>query len=300
MSVDGRLPEADKSVWVLRVGSREVSVRRWSLMMRNVPLAGTRRRWVCGRLGRSVVLLGCVAVQALAGSLWETDFAEAATNAKAASRYLLLDFSGSDWCGFCMRLDAEVFGRKPFKQYAEENLVCVLLDFPRQRALRNSLKEQNEDLKKKYGVGGYPTVIVLSPDGEVLMQKSGYKSGTADEYLEGLKTAVRDHREKNHVPAPVAIQTRQPRSAALPAPAAASPKAVPRDDSREMRAWTSKTGASVTASLVEEKGSCVILRKESGVQVQIATDSLTAEDQQYIASLKPEAAGGGVTPKEPP
>ncbi len=242
------------------------------------------------RLARSVALVCLVAAEAAAGGLWETDFAEAAESAKAGNRYLLLDFTGSDWCGFCIKLNNEVFEKKPFKQYAEENLVCVIVDFPNQRSLKSSLKKQNDSMKAQYGVKGFPTVIVLAPGGDVVMQKVGYTSGEEDEYLEGLKAAIAEHREKNNVPAPVAIQPKRPRSVAPPTPTVALPKAVARDENREMRTWTSQTGASVEASLVEEEGPYVILRKESGAQVQIARDSLSSEDQQYITSLSQEGA----------
>jgi protein disulfide-isomerase len=82
----------------------------------------------------------------LGASSWETDFEEASATAKASNKYMLLDFSGSDWCGWCVRLDNEVFRKKAFKDYAKENLVCVLVDFPRRKQLKKALKEQNTKL----------------------------------------------------------------------------------------------------------------------------------------------------------
>ena len=74
------------------------------------------------------VLLGTVAQ---AGEGWETNFKKALARAKAENKYVLLNFSGSDWCGWCTKLDKEVFSRQAFKDYARENLILVLLDFPR-------------------------------------------------------------------------------------------------------------------------------------------------------------------------
>ena len=62
---------------------------------------------------------------------WETDFAKASAKAKAEGKHILIDFSGSDWCGWCIKLDKEVFSKKAFKSYAKENLILVLADFPR-------------------------------------------------------------------------------------------------------------------------------------------------------------------------
>lgn len=97
---------------------------------------------------------------------WETDFAKATEAAKAGDKVMLLDFTGSDWCGWCKRLDKEIFAKKEFKEFAKDKLVCVELDFPQQKAQSSKLKKQNAALQNKYGVRGYPTLVLLSPDGE--------------------------------------------------------------------------------------------------------------------------------------
>lgn len=73
---------------------------------------------------------------------WETDFAKASTNSSRSNLYMLLDFSGSDWCGWCMKLDEEVFRKNDFKKFAKTNLVCVLVDFPSQKAQSKKLKNR--------------------------------------------------------------------------------------------------------------------------------------------------------------
>ena len=100
---------------------------------------------------------------------------------------LLLDFTGSDWCGYCMALDKEVFSTAKFKAWAKENVILVQVDFPQGKRQTQKEKRQNEELKKKFGASGYPTVIVASPDGQELARKVGYspKSGP-DAYLESL------------------------------------------------------------------------------------------------------------------
>lgn len=126
---------------------------------------------------------------------WETDFEKASAQAKESGRYMLLDFSGSDWCGWCIKLDKEVFSKKAFKEYAKENLVSVLLDFPRKAPQSNKLKKQNEALMQKYGIKGFPSVIVLSPAGE-LVGKTGYREGGPEAYVDHLKQMIEEHQKK--------------------------------------------------------------------------------------------------------
>lgn len=139
-----------------------------------------------------VILVACgVSTEA---ADWETDFAKAAASAGKAKSYLLLDFSGSDWCGWCMRLDGEVFSKSEFKKYAKKNLVCVLVDFPHQKKQSNLQKEQNARLAEKYGINGYPTVIILAPDGE-LVGRTGYVEGGAKNYVGQLKKMIADYKQ---------------------------------------------------------------------------------------------------------
>ena len=115
-----------------------------------------------------------------------TDFEAAQVKAKAENKPMLLDFTGSDWCGWCIKLDKEVFGEAAFKDYAAAELVLVELDFPRGKGQSAELKAQNEALAKQYGVRGFPTILVLSPDGE-LIEKTGYQRGGPEAYVEHIK-----------------------------------------------------------------------------------------------------------------
>ncbi|MBL6829208.1 MAG: thioredoxin family protein, partial [Puniceicoccaceae bacterium] len=110
----------------------------------------------------------------MAGDDWMTDFAAAKIKAAAEQKPLLLDFTGSDWCGWCIKLDKEVFSQKVFKEFAADNLVLVELDFPRGKEQSEDLKAQNKALSEKYGIRGFPTILVLSPEGE-LIEKTGYQ-----------------------------------------------------------------------------------------------------------------------------
>jgi len=147
-----------------------------------------------------IVLIGCGHVVSSADDLWQTDMEKAAATAKASGRYMLLDFTGSDWCGWCMKLDAEVFSQKAFREYAEKNLVCVKIDFPRRISLPEDLKKQNDALLSKYAVRGFPTIIILSPSGETV-GRTGYQPGGADSYVRHLKSIIDAHRAKSSPPA---------------------------------------------------------------------------------------------------
>lgn len=124
---------------------------------------------------------------------WETDFAKASTNASKSGAYMLLDFSGSDWCGWCIKLEKEVFSKPAFKKYADANLVCILVDFPRSKKQEPEIKRQNAELAKKYDVKGFPTVVILSPEGEVA-GITGYQEGGDEKYVEHLKQIIDKHK----------------------------------------------------------------------------------------------------------
>jgi protein disulfide-isomerase len=131
--------------------------------------------------------------------LWTEKFDEALTEAKESGKYVLVDFSGSDWCGWCMKLDKEVFSQKEFKDFAKSNLVCVLLDFPRQKPQSNKQKKANQALMEKYTVKGFPTVLLLSPQGDVTAQ-TGYKPGGAEAYVKHVQDLIDQHKSKQPKP----------------------------------------------------------------------------------------------------
>jgi thioredoxin-related protein len=125
---------------------------------------------------------------------WVTDMDAALTTAKTEGKYLLLNFTWSDWCGWCIKLKDEVFSKPEFKEYAEKELIAVELDFPRRKELPAETQEQNRKLADKYGIRGYPTVLVLSPEGEVVA-RTGYRPGGADAYVKHLTSIVDTHQK---------------------------------------------------------------------------------------------------------
>ena len=131
--------------------------------------------------------LTLIGITASAESNWVTDYKKAQEAAKAGKKLMLLDFTGSDWCGWCMKLDKEVFSTPEFQNYASRNLILVKLDFPRRRPQTEALKKQNEQLAQKYGIQGFPTIIVLNGQGEKVGEL-GYMDGGPSPFLAKLET----------------------------------------------------------------------------------------------------------------
>ncbi len=132
----------------------------------------------------------CVSAAPPAG--WTDDYAKAVEKAKAENKYLLLDFTGSDWCGFCKLLDKEVFSTPQFHSWAKKYVVLVQLDFPHNTPLSAAVKAQNSGLMSKYPSKGFPTVLIVDPAGKELVRQGGYHPGTgAASYIQKLETELK-------------------------------------------------------------------------------------------------------------
>ena len=120
---------------------------------------------------------------------WTTDYKAALTQAKAQNKLVLLDFTGSDWCGYCKLLDKEVFTTSSFKDFADKNYILVTIDFPHQTQLSDTLKQQNDALNQQFTIEGFPTLIVLDADGKELGLEVGYDPGSGpDAVIAKLKS----------------------------------------------------------------------------------------------------------------
>lgn len=128
---------------------------------------------------------------------WEVNFQEALKKAKKEKKTLLLNFTGSDWCGWCIRLDNEVFSQKSFVDYANKNLVMVKLDFPRKKQLSAEETVQNRQLAQKYDIKGFPTILLLDPSENTILQ-TGYQRGGPDSYVQHLSDAIQKFRQKSN------------------------------------------------------------------------------------------------------
>jgi len=133
------------------------------------------------------ILACCALLQAGAAELnWLTDLPKAQAKAKSESKLVMLDFTGSDWCGWCIKLNKEVFSKPEFAEYADKNLVLVEVDFPRSKTQSAELKKANQALQDKYKVEGYPTIIVLNGDGKKVGEL-GYQPGGPKPFIDELQ-----------------------------------------------------------------------------------------------------------------
>ncbi len=118
---------------------------------------------------------------------WIDDQTKALAQAKADKKMVLMDFTGSDWCGWCIKMDKEVFDTPEFKEYAKDHLVLLELDYPHKKELAPQTKAQNDKLAKQYGVEGFPTMIVLDADGKQVKSFDGYQAGGAKGFIAELQ-----------------------------------------------------------------------------------------------------------------
>ena len=123
-----------------------------------------------------------------AESTWLTDLPKAEAQAKAENKIILMDFTGSDWCGWCIKFKKEVLDTKEFQEYAAKNVVLVELDYPNKKEQSTDLKKANADLKKKYKVNGFPTLVVLDKDGKEIGRQVGYSKGGPEAFIAKLES----------------------------------------------------------------------------------------------------------------
>jgi protein disulfide-isomerase len=112
----------------------------------------------------------------VAASGWVTGYEAALATAKAEKKLVLADFTGSDWCGWCKKLKAEVFDQPAFQEWAQKNVVLLELDYPAGKPMPPELKQQNDALQRKYRIEGYPTILFLDATGEPV-GVMGYQPG---------------------------------------------------------------------------------------------------------------------------
>ena len=121
---------------------------------------------------------------------WHTDLSKAVSISINEKKPIMLFFTGSDWCGWCMRLKKEVFNHEKFKIWSDDQIILVELDFPRRKKLEPNILNQNRELARIFGVSGYPTCWLVKP--QVLenskvnflkLGKLGYVAGGTDKWI---------------------------------------------------------------------------------------------------------------------
>jgi thioredoxin-related protein len=133
----------------------------------------------------------CATAPLIASDLWSTDYQASIAAAASAKKPILLEFTGSDWCPPCMKQNKDVFEQAAFEDYAKEKLVLVKLDFPRRKEQAPEVKERNQQLAAQYEVQGFPTIILLSPDGKELAREVGYKGGGVAGFIDWVNTNLK-------------------------------------------------------------------------------------------------------------
>ncbi len=134
----------------------------------------------------AMVALHCTGFAIAGGEGWTTDYAAAKKDAADSKKDLLIDFTGSDWCGWCIKLNEEVFQHDPFKTGVKDKFVLVELDYPRDKSNQSDeVQKQNEELSGKYAVEGFPTILLCDADGKPYA-KTGYQEGGSEKYVAHL------------------------------------------------------------------------------------------------------------------
>ena len=123
---------------------------------------------------------------------WTEDFEAAKKKAAKEGKLILMDFSGSDWCGWCKKMDEEVFAKDRFVREASKKFVLVMIDSPNDKTILSNLaKRQNQELKETYSVRGFPTVVIVDPSGKEVKRHSGYRAGGPGGYIKYLRELTR-------------------------------------------------------------------------------------------------------------
>lgn len=117
---------------------------------------------------------------------WLLSYDKAQEFAKKSGRPVLVNFTGSDWCGWCIKMKKDVLSKPEFIQYASSNLILLELDFPQKTPQTAELKAANEALKQRFKITGFPTFILVDPNGKVLGRQVGYLQGGVEAFTDKI------------------------------------------------------------------------------------------------------------------
>jgi thiol:disulfide interchange protein len=109
------------------------------------------------------------------------------SRAQSENKLVLLDFTGSDWCPWCIKFDHDILSTDQFASYANAKLVLLKVDFLRHAPQSDDLKRANAALAKQFGVHGYPTYVLLNTDGKELGRQAGYLKGGPNAFIAKLE-----------------------------------------------------------------------------------------------------------------
>lgn len=124
--------------------------------------------------------------------VWSSDLDAAKKQAQQENKMILLNFSGSDWCGPCIRLHKEIFNSEAFAAYAKDQLVLLNADFPRlkKNQLAKSRQLQNNKLADEYNAGGaFPLTLLLDANGKIIKRWEGLPNETPEAFVKEIISA---------------------------------------------------------------------------------------------------------------
>jgi protein disulfide-isomerase len=121
---------------------------------------------------------------------WTTNYQDAVAQSKQNSQPIVLFFTGSDWCGWCKKLDAEALDTPDFAQATNGKFIFVKVDFPMKSKLDPQTAQQNNMLKQKYEIKGYPTLVIIDGN-EKILATTGYEAGGGKKYANHLESIIK-------------------------------------------------------------------------------------------------------------
>lgn len=224
---------------------------------------------------RFALLLFATSLATASATTWLDDLELAAQRARVLDRPLLINFTGSDWCSWCMRLDQEVFSSPEFSRFADEHLVCVRLDYPRRSILTARVAAQNTRAAQRYRVDRFPTIILVGQTGEEIA-RTGYRPGGPVMYRDHLLELLGVH-------PPPAAPTATPAPTPAPAPAPEQPPSAAVESANpDYRLWVAANGDAVEARLLKREGDTIHVVTRQGKTVILDLRKLDREDRTFV------------------
>lgn len=230
----------------------------------------------------------CAAIVALhgfafaGGEGWTADFAAAKQQAAAANKDLLIDFTGSDWCGWCIKLNNEVFKLEPFKAGVKDAFVLVEIDFPQDKSkLSEATQKQNTELGEKFAVKGYPTIVLSDAAGRPYAV-TGYQPGGPEKYLAHLNDLRGKKAKRDEALAAAAKADGVAKATAL----VAALNAMDLDDTLVTNFYGDVV-ANITQSDKDDATGYLKAKKEAAAKIAAAEKSQAGAQEFYGAKIAP-------------
>ena len=123
---------------------------------------------------------------------WTMDYQAAKKYAQDNKKVLFINFTGSDWCGWCKLMDKAVFADPQWAEFAKKELSLAYIDFPQNKNLVPAkFVEQNAVLKTSFEIKGYPSYVVIQPDGKTILGRLGAERNiTAGQFIDKVRALL--------------------------------------------------------------------------------------------------------------